>query len=60
MSTVLEVVAAAVPSIGVGLVFWFAMRAIIQADRRERSALARLDAEESARAAADARRATTS
>lgn len=55
MSTVLEVLAAVVPSVGVGLLFWFAMRAIIQADRRERSALARLDAEESARAAAEAR-----
>ena len=60
MTTVLEVVSAVVPSIGVGLVFWFAMRAIIQADRRERSALARLDAEESARAAADERRDATS
>ncbi|MCL6421823.1 hypothetical protein Bequi_00235 [Brachybacterium sp. JHP9] len=27
-----------VPSIGVGLLFWFAMRAILRADRREREA----------------------
>lgn len=25
------------PSIGVGLIFWFAMRAIFRADRRERA-----------------------
>ena len=51
MSTFWEVVAAVVPSVGVGLLFWFALRTIIQADRRERAAIARLDAEESARAA---------
>lgn len=27
---------ALVPSIGVGLLFWFVMRAILRADRRER------------------------
>ena len=55
MSTFWEVVAAVVPSIGVGLLFWFALRMIIQADRRERAAIARLDAEESAQAAAATR-----
>lgn len=40
-----QVAAALIPSIGVGAVFWFVMRAIIQADRRERQAVARLDAE---------------
>lgn len=39
-----DVVAALVPSLGVGGVFWFAMRAIIRADRRERAAIARLGA----------------
>ncbi len=39
-------VGALVPSIGVGLLFWFAIRAVVQADRRERMAVARLDAEE--------------
>ncbi|WP_062077854.1 hypothetical protein [Demequina globuliformis] len=34
-----------IPSIGVGLVFWFAMRAVVRADRNERAALARADAE---------------
>ncbi|MBD5786693.1 hypothetical protein IF650_10930 [Cellulosimicrobium terreum] len=45
------VVAALVPSIGVGVLFWLAMRAIVRADRNERAALDRLDAEEDARAA---------
>lgn len=31
-----------VPSIGVGLVFWFAMRAIFRADRNERAAEAQV------------------
>ena len=44
MDTFLGVVAALVPSVGVGLVFWFAMRAIIRADRRERAAIAHLEA----------------
>ena len=39
------VLAALLPSIGVGLIFWFAMRAIINADRSERQALARMEAE---------------
>ncbi|MDE0573691.1 hypothetical protein ON058_09720 [Demequina sp. B12] len=37
-----------IPSIGVGLVFWFAMRAVVRADRNERAALAKADAEQSA------------
>lgn len=44
MDTFLDVVAALVPSVGVGLLFWFAMRAIIRADRRERAAIAHLEA----------------
>lgn len=39
------VLAALLPSVGVGLIFWFAMRAIVNADRSERQALARLDAD---------------
>lgn len=35
--------AALLPSIGVGLLFWFGMRAVINADRTERQALARMD-----------------
>ncbi len=37
---------AIVPSIGVGWIFWVAMRAIMGADRREREAQARLEADE--------------
>ena len=44
MDPFLAVVAALVPSVGVGLLFWFAMRAIIRADRRERAAIAHLEA----------------
>ena len=44
MDNFLGIVAALVPSVGVGLLFWFAMRAIIRADRRERAALAHLEA----------------
>lgn len=52
MSTFWTSVAALVPSIGVGVLFYFAMRFIIRADRNERANLARLDAEEDAREAA--------
>lgn len=46
MNGLWQVVAALLPSIGVGLVFWFVMRAVIHADRRERQAVARLEAQE--------------
>jgi hypothetical protein len=42
---VLAVLAGVVPSLGLGLLFWYAMRAIVRADRTERAAEARLDAE---------------
>lgn len=51
MHPVVEVIAAVVPSVGVGAIFWFALRAIIHADRRERIAIARMEAEEAAREA---------
>ncbi|WAB82699.1 hypothetical protein OVN18_03680 [Microcella daejeonensis] len=38
------------PTIVVGLIFWFAMRAIIRADRAERKAYTDIEAEEVARA----------
>ncbi len=41
--------AALIPSIGVGLVFWLVIRALVNADRTERAALARMDAEDAAR-----------
>lgn len=48
------VVIGLVPSIGVGLLFWYAMRAVLRADRRERAALAEIDAEQDAAAKRDA------
>lgn len=39
------VLAALLPSIGVGVIFWFAMRAIVNADRSERQAVARMESE---------------
>jgi flagellar biosynthesis/type III secretory pathway M-ring protein FliF/YscJ len=38
------------PTILVGLIFWFVLRAIIRADRTERSAFAKVEAEERAKA----------
>jgi flagellar biosynthesis/type III secretory pathway M-ring protein FliF/YscJ len=45
-----------VPTICVGLLFWFIMRGIIRADRTERAAQARIEAEEDARFLAEAER----
>ncbi|MFT4285682.1 MAG: hypothetical protein QM598_12685 [Protaetiibacter sp.] len=41
-----------VPTIALGLVFWFIMRTIIRGDRIERAEYARMEAEERARRAA--------
>lgn len=49
---------ALVPTICVSLVFWFVMRAILRADRTEREAQARYEAEEDARLLAQAERDT--
>lgn len=49
--------AAILPSIGVGLIFWFAIRALVNADRTERQALARMDAAERLAAQQEAGRA---
>jgi flagellar biosynthesis/type III secretory pathway M-ring protein FliF/YscJ len=37
------------PTICVGLIFWFAMRAILRADRTERKEYAKIEAEERAK-----------
>jgi len=37
------------PTILVGLIFWFAMRAIIRADRSERKVYSRIEAQERAK-----------
>ena len=42
-----------VPTVVVGLIFWFVMRAIIRADRTERRVYAEIETEERARMAAD-------
>jgi threonine/homoserine/homoserine lactone efflux protein len=54
---VLTTLVAIVPSAGALFLFWIALRAILQADRRERVAQARIEAEED-RAAARAAAAT--
>lgn len=41
------------PTICVGLIFWFVMRAILRADRTERKEYARIEAEERAKLAAE-------
>ncbi|WP_201850009.1 hypothetical protein [Myceligenerans indicum] len=43
MNTFGAVIAGLVPSIGVGVLFWFAMRKIMRADRDERRALERME-----------------
>ncbi|MEO8261886.1 MAG: hypothetical protein ABI566_04885 [Pseudolysinimonas sp.] len=45
------------PTVLIGLVFWFIMRAIIRSDRNERAAYAKVEAEE--RAKFEAERAAT-
>ncbi|MFB2583257.1 hypothetical protein ACEXQD_18570 [Herbiconiux sp. P15] len=40
---------AVTPTILLGVVFWFIMRSVIRADKSERKALARVEAEERAR-----------
>lgn len=47
MPSLTDALAALAPSIGVGLIFWFAMRAIVRADRRERAAIAAMEAQAS-------------
>jgi len=39
-----------VPTIVIGLIFWFILRGVMRADRREREVAARIDAEERAKA----------
>jgi len=40
------------PTVIMGLIFWFVIRAIINADRNERKMMAKVEAEERAKAAA--------
>ena len=55
MNPLFAALAALLPSIGVGVLFWFAIRALVNADRTERQALAKMDAEERVAEAAKAR-----
>ncbi len=48
MSGAWTIVAGVLPSIGLLALFWFAMRAIVRADRNERAAEAEYDAAENA------------
>lgn len=41
------------PTVLVGLVFWFIMRAVLRADRTEREAYSRIEAEERAKLGLD-------
>ena len=50
----MEYVAVLLPSLVVGLLFWFAMKSIFNADKAERQAEARAQAEADARARAQA------
>jgi hypothetical protein len=43
---VLPFLTAVLPTVGVLFIFWIVMRALLQADRRERSAQARIEAAE--------------
>ena len=52
-----DVIAALLPSVGVGLLFWFVIRAVLGADRRERAAMAELDRQDAERERQDAERA---
>jgi hypothetical protein len=52
----MEYVAVLLPSLVVGLLFWFAMKSIFNADKSERQAEAQAQAEAEARAASPADR----
>ncbi|MFS0701202.1 hypothetical protein AB6N24_14625 [Cellulomonas sp. 179-A 4D5 NHS] len=51
MNDFLLALAALLPSVGVGAIFWYVMRSLVNADRTERAALARMDAQDAERAA---------
>ncbi|WP_066041327.1 hypothetical protein [Herbiconiux solani] len=46
MNDFLPVIAALAPTVLIGLVFWFIMRALLRSDKSERRALAKIEAEE--------------
>lgn len=56
MDPLTAVIYSVAPTVLIGLVFWFIMRAVIRADRGERAAYAKIEAEERAKLAAAATR----
>jgi hypothetical protein len=48
MTGLKTIIVGLVPSLGLALLFWYVMRAVIRADRNERAAEAKLDAMDSA------------
>ncbi|MDF2442503.1 MAG: hypothetical protein JWR01_706 [Subtercola sp.] len=49
MNDVILALGALLPTLAIGLLFWFVMRAIIRSDKSERKVLARIEAEERAK-----------
>ncbi|WP_172592218.1 hypothetical protein [Subtercola boreus] len=49
MNDVIAALGALLPTLAIGLLFWFVMRAIIRSDKSERKVLARIEAEERAK-----------
>lgn len=49
MNLAVQILAGLLPSVGVGFLFFIVIRSLVQADRRERMAAAKLDAAEGAR-----------
>ncbi|WP_172582450.1 hypothetical protein [Subtercola boreus] len=49
MNDVFAALGALLPTLAIGLLFWFVMRAIIRSDKSERKVLARIEAEERAK-----------
>jgi threonine/homoserine/homoserine lactone efflux protein len=60
VNAVVAFLIALVPSIGVLFIFWLGIRALLEADRRERAAQARIEAAERRQNPADGRRAPIS
>jgi hypothetical protein len=48
------IIFALAPTVALGLIFWYVMRAILRADRTERKVYARIEAEERAKLASQA------
>ena len=49
MNELFAALGALLPTVAIGLLFWFVMRAIMRSDKSERKVLARIEAEERAK-----------